>query len=67
MSDRKLYNVVARVVDLVWADSPEEASAMLAQTLSDDHYEELPDGQDDCAGAFVSEPVEEMGREGADA
>jgi hypothetical protein len=53
----KVYNVVVRVVDLVWADSPEEATAMLTRTLVDDDYEVLPDG----SNAFVSEPVPEMG------
>lgn len=53
----QLYNVVVRVVDLVWADSPEEATAMFARTLDDDGYEVLPDG----TNAFISEPIPEMG------
>ena len=53
----KLFNVTRRVVDLVWADTPEEATASFAQELSKHGFEVLPDGD----RAFVSEPVESMG------
>jgi hypothetical protein len=58
---KKLYNVTARVVELVWANSPEEATALLVNTLTHHHhFEVMPDGNT----AFVSEPVECMGWEG---
>ena len=56
----QLYNVVVRVVDLVWADSPEEATFYLERTLSDQAYQVMPDG----SNAFVSEPIPEMGWNG---
>jgi hypothetical protein len=56
----KLYNVTSRVVDLVWADSPEQAQATLDARLQGHGYEVMPDG----VTAFLSEPVESMGWEG---
>lgn len=53
----KLYNVEVRVVDLVWADSEEDAIARVEGHLDKIGYDYMPDG----ASAFVSEPVEQMG------
>lgn len=62
----KLYNVTRRVVDLVWADSPESAVEGLARPLRAAGFEVMPDGPNDEAsvGAFVSEPVPDEGWEG---
>lgn len=57
----KLYNTIVRVVDLVWANSPQEAHAALAVEVAGDEFEVLPFEQTD---AFVSEPLPEMGWEG---
>jgi hypothetical protein len=52
-----LFNVKVPVVELVWADTPEQAIDALRGSLRRHDFEPLPDGND----AFVSEPVEDMG------
>jgi hypothetical protein len=54
----KLYNVTVRAVDLVWAESEEDAIRILSGRVANETGAEiLPDG----AEAFVSEPSEEHG------
>lgn len=58
---QKLYNVVVEVVDLVWADSPDEAKSILRSYLRGRGFDPLNDSGD---RASVSEPVPELGWDG---
>lgn len=53
----KLFNVVVRAVDLIWAESPEDAILRFGYRLDNIGVNIMPDGND----AFVSEAVPEMG------
>lgn len=57
----KLYNVVIEVVDLIWADSEQDAIGRFRSLADERGIDPLGDTSGGNDRAFVSEPVDSMG------